>query len=187
MVKLLIIVMAVFCPLAYAESIDVNQDKLKEVFSCNDTTKTVCFSNAEVYPEYNIYIFNFIAEVKDINLKGMTIEQYISKSMGPLLGLINPKAAKFYNIEPIMRKLIDESLYSVENAILGLTVNYKGEAYIGSEWVKGDQTTVLSEKIEKIDQKAAKPVDLLINDCENIKLILGRLTKEQNDQYCNYE
>ncbi|MGF1868909.1 hypothetical protein [Photobacterium indicum] len=117
----------------------------------------------------------------------MTIEQYISKSMGPLLGLINPKAAKFYNIEPIMRKLIDESLYSVENAILGLTVNYKGEAYIGSEWVKGDQTTVLSEKIEKIDQKAAKPVDLLINDCENIKLILGRLTKEQNDQYCNYE
>lgn len=73
MVKLLITVMAVFCPLTYANSIEVNQDKLKLSFSCDDETKTVCFSGAEFYPEYNIYIFNFTAEVKDSNLKGLTM------------------------------------------------------------------------------------------------------------------
>jgi len=175
--------MAIFCPLTYANSIEVNQDKLKLSFSCDDETKTVCFSGAKFYPEYNIYIFNFTAEVKDFNLKGLTIEDYISASMGPLLGMINPKAANFYNIKPIMRELIDESSYSVDNAVLGLIVNYKSETYVGIKWVEIKQVTMLSEKIKKSN---IKPEVLLIERCEKIKSIITNLKNDKMDEFCNY-
>ncbi len=35
---------------------DVNQEKLKQTFSCNDTTKISCFLNAQYIPDYGIYI-----------------------------------------------------------------------------------------------------------------------------------
>ncbi|MGF1868911.1 MULTISPECIES: hypothetical protein [Photobacterium] len=169
--------------------IDVNQEKLKQTFSCDDTTKISCFLNAQYIPDYGIYIFNFSLKVNDNNLKGLTINDYISNSMGPVLATINPKAAKYYNVKPIMRELIDESTYSVENAILGFSVTYKDEVYTGIEWiglesVEGmEGVTMLTEKILKDN---IEPYEYLINSCEKIKLAFTNLPKEQLYGYCDY-
>jgi hypothetical protein len=169
--------------------IDVNQEKLKQTFSCDDTSKISCFLNAQYIPDYGIYIFNFSLKVNDSNLKSLTVNEYISKSMGPVLATINPKAAKYYNVKPIMRELIDESSYSVENAILGFSVTYKGEVYTGIEWVGLESVegmegvTMLTEKILKDN---IEPYEYLINRCEEIKLAFSNLPKEKLYGYCDY-
>lgn len=169
--------------------IDVSQEKLKQTFSCGDPTKISCFLNAQYIPDYGIYIFNFSLKLNDSNLKSLTVNEYISKSMGPVLATINPKVADFYSLKPMMRELIDESSYSVKNAILGLSVTYGNEKYIGLEWVALESVdgmegvTMLHEKILK---ENIEPYVYLINRCEEIKSAFTNLPKEQLYGYCDY-
>ncbi|WP_139310509.1 hypothetical protein [Photobacterium proteolyticum] len=161
----------------------MKQEHLLKAFSCQDKSKTICFEGAEFYSEYNIYIFNFKVEISDENLKGLTVEQYIDDTMGPIYGLINPKAAEFYGIDPIMREIIDEREHPASNIILGMTTNYKNDSYVSYIRVAEKDTLSL---LSKIELSKDKPADLLINKCEKIKKSLGSLTEKQLEEYCKF-
>ncbi|WP_261858810.1 hypothetical protein [Photobacterium sanguinicancri] len=96
----------------------VNQGLLKKTFNCNDKNKSVCFIGAELYSEYDIYIFNFSmkVKVKGSDVINMNIEEHIRKTLEPMLGILNVNAAIFYNIEPIMKDLVYDS--NVQKLIL---------------------------------------------------------------------
>ncbi|MGF1734206.1 hypothetical protein [Photobacterium satsumensis] len=170
---------------SYADVVPVKQNILYEKFGCENYSGLTCFESAEFYTKYNLYIFNYRMRVEPINLKGRDIEGYIEDTMGPMLAFLNPIAAKFYGIDPIMRSLVDEKTHPATNITLGIKTDFEGSSY--ASYIKVNEYVGLDPTLGyKISRGKGDPSELIIQSCEVIKEAVGKLTDEQFNQYCNF-
>ncbi|MGR5150792.1 hypothetical protein [Photobacterium swingsii] len=95
MVRLMCLLLCLTSFTVSSNIVIINQGLLKKTFNCNDKNKSVCFIGAELYSEYDIYIFNF--SMKDSDL--MNMKEHIRETLKPMLGILNVNAASFYNNE----------------------------------------------------------------------------------------
>ena len=169
----------------HAEVKIVNQENLYQKLGCENFTGSACFENAEFDTEYNLYMFNFKMNVNKSNLKGLTIEKYIDDTIGPLLGFLNPLAAEFYGIEPILFSLVDEKVYPAENIVLGMKTTFENNSYASYARVTENSGfgPMLALKTEEVD---ITPSLLVIQGCEVVKRAMGTLTEEQFNEHCNF-
>ncbi|MGF1834558.1 hypothetical protein [Photobacterium sanguinicancri] len=83
-----------------------------------------------------------------------------------------------------MKGLVYDSKFDLNNAIVGVNVNYNEEKYTGVAWVKKGENVMLFTDVKNID---VVPATLLIDRCENIKSSIGGLTPTFKSLYCDYD
>ncbi|CZF87052.1 hypothetical protein [Grimontia marina] len=176
---------------SYAGTVKVEQAELLERQGCNNTGLELCFVNSVYHTNSKLHMLNFNANIDELNPDVSMPDEFLRELAIQLLVKFNPDAASFYEIEPTLRHIIDDSAYSADKIAIGISGSYKGKPLVG--YAKHGSDEVKSSFISsKVEYDSITPLELLLAPCKKIESLentgeISKLSPEQYKKVCGFE